>query len=223
MLARNIAGDDEALLAVLKEVASIPVDDGITLDTSQARSTAIREHAAYPGTRIVVPATLGTAQLQLRLDVNFGDPTEAQEIAYPTLLSGEPFGLLGYPVETVIAEKVETMISRGDANTRVRDYADVLALSKNHPIEFQTLRQALEQTALHRGTELVSLSEALETLPADRQQDWRAFLVRAGLPDMPESFEEAVEGVADFMDPVIRNAPDLLRWNPATGEWESRK
>lgn len=223
VLARNIAGDDETLLALVKEVASMPVDDGITFDTSRARATTIREHAAYPGTRIVVPASLGTAQLQLRLDVNFGDPAEAQEIAYPTLLSGEPFGLLGYPVETVVAEKVETMISRGDANTRVRDYADVLALSRLHPIEFQTLRQALEQTALHRGTELVSLSEALETLPADRQQDWRAFLVRAGLPDMPESFEEAVESVADFVDPVIRNDPNLLRWNPATGEWESRE
>ena len=155
--------------------------------------------------------------------MNFGDPAEAQEITYPSLLSDEPFGLLGYPVETVIAEKVETMISRGDANTRVRDYADVLALSKLHPIEFQTLRQALEQTALHRGTELVPLLEALETLPADRQQDWRAFLVRASLPDMPESFEETVESVADFVDPVIRNDPNLLRWNPSPGEWESRE
>lgn len=223
VLARNIAGDDEALLTVVKEVATISVDDGITFDTSQARATTIREHAAYPGTRIVVPATLGTARLQLRLDVNFGDPAEAREIEYPTLLSEEPFGLLGYPVETVIAEKVETMISRGDANTRERDYADVLALSKIHPIEFQRLRQALEQTAAHRGTELIPLSEALETLPSTRQRDWRAFLIRAGLPDMPESFEEAVQGVANFVDPVLRNAPRLLQWNPATQEWESEK
>lgn len=223
MLARNIAGDDAALLTVVKEVAAISVDDGITFDTSRARATTIREHAAYPGTRIVVPATLGTAQLQLRLDVNFGDPAKARKIKYPTLLSEEPFGLLGYPVETVIAEKVETMISRGDANTRERDYADVLALSRIHPIEFQKLRQALEQTAAHRGTELIPLSEALETLAATRQRDWRAFLIRAGLPDMPESFEEAVQGVANFVDPVLRNAPRLLQWNPATQEWESEK
>ena len=51
VLARNIAGDDETLLTVVKEVARIPVDDGITFDTSQARATTIREHAAYPGTR----------------------------------------------------------------------------------------------------------------------------------------------------------------------------
>ena len=93
----------------------------------------IREHTAYPGLRISAPATLGTARLQLRLDVNFGDPVGPQEIEYPTLLADEPIELLGYPVEAVIAEKVETMISRGDANTRERDYADVLALSKVQP------------------------------------------------------------------------------------------
>jgi len=70
VLARNIAGDDEALLAAIREVSAIRVDDGIAFDASQSRATTIREHAAYPGTRIVVPVSLGTARLQLRLDVN---------------------------------------------------------------------------------------------------------------------------------------------------------
>ncbi len=223
VLARGVAGDEETLLAIVKEVASIPVKDGMIFDTPQARATTIREHAVYPGTRIVVPAALGTARLHLRLDVNFGDPVGAQEIKYPTLLSDESFGLLGYPVETVIAEKVETMITRGDANTRERDYADVLALSRLHPLEARELRRALERTAAHRGTQLVPLSAALDTLPNARQRDWRAFLVRAGLPDMPESFEEAVAQVRNFVDPVLRNDPDLIRWDPSVGEWERRK
>lgn len=222
VLARGISGDEESLLAVVREVSSIPVDDGIAFETSQTRATTIREHAAYPGTRLVIPATLGTARLQLRLDVNFGDPAHAQDIEYPTLLSDEPFGLLGYPVEAVIAEKVETMISRGDANTRERDYADVLALSKIHPVEAGALRDALEQTATHRGTQLMPLSEVLETLPIARQRDWRAFLDRSGLPDMPESFEEAVAQVSRFVDPILRDDPDFVRWNPLAGEWERR-
>lgn len=93
-----------------------------------------------------MPATLGAARMQLRLDVNFGDPVDPQEIEYPTLLSEEPIDLLGYPVEAVIAEKVETMISRGDANTRERDYADVLALSNVHSIQARKLRKALGHT-----------------------------------------------------------------------------
>lgn len=219
VLARGVAGDEETLLTVVREVTGITVDDGIVFDTSQARAMTIREHAAYPGTRIVVPASLGTARLQLRLDVNFGDPADAQRIEYPTLLSDEPIGLLGYPVETVIAEKVETMVSRGDANTRERDYADVLALSRIHSIEARKLRSALEHTADHRGTRLIPLAEALETLPTARQRDWRAFLNRSGLPDVSGSFEEAVEEVRDFVDPVLRNDFDLLWWNPATRTW----
>ncbi len=189
VLVRGIGGDEETLLAVVKEIAGIPADDGVTFDTSAARASVIREHAAYPGVRIVVPAALGRAQLRLRLDVNFGDPVGARRIEYPTLLSDEPIDLLGYPAEAVIAEKVETMISRGDANTRERDYADVLMLSRIHPVEARELRRALEETAAHRGTELRPLSEILETLPTARQRDWRAFLDRAGLSDMPESFE----------------------------------
>lgn len=223
VLARGVAGDEESLLAVVREVASIAVDDGMTFDTSQARAMTIREHAAYPGTRIVVPATLGTARLQLRLDVNFGDPVGAQQIAYPTLLSDETFGILGYPVEAVIAEKVETMISRGDANTRERDYADVLVLSKVHSVTASGLRLALERTAAHRGTQLMPLSQVLDTLPVARQRDWKAFLDRAGFQDMPDSFAEAVDQVARFVDPVLRNDPDLARWNPSTQDWEAKE
>lgn len=222
MLARGIPGDEESLLALVREVSSIPVDDGITFEASQARAAPTREHAAYPGTRIVVPATLGKARLQLRLDSNFGDPAQARDIEYPTLLSDEPLGPLGYPVETVIAEKVETMISRGDANARERDYADVLALSKIHPVEAGALRDALEQTATHRGTQLMPLSEVLETLPISRQRDWRAFLDRSGLPDMPESFEEAVAQVSNFVGPMLRDDPNLIRWSPLAGEWKRR-
>ena len=222
VLARGVAGDEESLIAVVEEISSIHADDGLTFDASAVRSSVIREFAAYPGLRISVPATLGSARLQLRLDVNFGDPVGPQEIEYPTLLAGKPIHLLGYPVEAVIAEKVETMISRGDANTRERDYADVLALSKVHSVKARSLRQALERTAAHRGTQLMPLSQTLDTLPAARQRDWRAFLARSRLTAMPDSFEEAVARVADFVDPVLRNDPDLDRWNPSAGEWERR-
>lgn len=223
VLARGIADDEENLISVVGEISCIPADDGITFDASTVRSSVIREFAAYPGMRISVPATLGTARLQLRLDINFGDPVGPQEIEYPTLLADEPIALLGYPVEAVIAEKVETMISRGDANTRERDYADVLALSKVHPVKAKGLRLALERTATHRGTALMPLSKALDTLPTARQRDWKAFLDRAGLKDMPNDFEEAVEQVARFVDPILRPDPALSRWNPSKQQWETNE
>ena len=148
VLARNIKGDEGSLLSVVREVTAIYVEDGVSFDASSARTTMIREQEVYPGIRIVVPANLGTARLQLRLDINVGDPVHPRQITYPTGLSDEPFTLLGYPVETVVAEKVDTMITRGDANTRERDYADVLMLSRTHALESRALRKVLEETAL---------------------------------------------------------------------------
>ncbi len=145
-----------------------------------------------------------------------------QEVTYPTLLStDEPFTLLGYPVVAVIAEKVNTMLARGDANTRERDYADVLMLSRTHAVEAHPLKRALRKTADYRGTELTPLTEALDTLPTARQRSWTAFVSRAGLATtLPDSFEEAVRQVSDFVDPVLRDDAGAERWNPITRTWE---
>jgi hypothetical protein len=220
VLARNIKGAEGSLLSVVREVTAIYVEDGVSFDASSARTTMIREQEVYPGIRIVVPANLGTARLQLRLDINVGDPVHPRQITYPTGLSDEPFTLLGYPVETVVAEQVDTMITRGDANTRERDYADVLMLSRTHALEARALQKALEETAGYRGTELLPLTDALDTLPTARQASWRTFVERTGLTDLlPESFEQAVRQVSEFVDPVLRGDPGLDRWNPSARAW----
>lgn len=59
VLAWGVAGDEESLLAAVGEISSIPADDGVSFDASKARVSVIREHAAYPGLRISVPAMLG--------------------------------------------------------------------------------------------------------------------------------------------------------------------
>jgi hypothetical protein len=68
----------------------------------------------------------------------------------------------------------------------------------------------------------VPLSEALNTLPTARHRDWEAFLDRSGFLAMPTSFEEAVDLVGSFVDPVLRNDRDLIRWNPSAGVWQKR-
>ena len=71
-----------------------------------------------------------------------------------------------------------------------------------------------------RGTELLPLTDALDTLPTARQASWRAFVDRNGLTDsLPESFEQAVRQVSEFVDPVLRSDPGLDRWNPSARAW----
>jgi hypothetical protein len=87
----------------------------------------IRQDDEYHGLRLSMSATLSRARLKLQLDVSFGDPVTPAPalIEYPQYLTDETFTLYGYPIATVIAEKLSTAIALGDLNTRDRDYADL--------------------------------------------------------------------------------------------------
>jgi len=218
MLARGLAGDESRLKAVIGEIASIPMADGVDFDTTAISITAIREGADSEGIRLSQPASLGGAELKLRLDLSFGDPVEPQRIDYPTLLGDRGFPLLGYPLESVIAEKADTMMFLGDANTRDRDYGDIYLLSQIHTVEAETLRRAMQSVAQHRGHEVRPLGPLLETLRKSRQQPWEAFRARAGLPNLPERFADVVDAVVDLLDGL--QGAHGSTWNPATREWE---
>lgn len=218
LLARGLAGNESNLRTVVSEIAEVAMADGVSFDTTTISITPIREGAEYEGVRLALPASLGGAELKLRLDLSFGDPVEPQRIHYPTLLDDRDFRLLGYPLESVIAEKADTMMFLGDANTRDRDYGNVYLLSEIHLVEAEPLRQALRRVAEHRQHEVRPLGPLLETLREIRQQPWEAFRARAGLPGLPERFSDVVDAVIDFIDGL--QTAEISLWNPVRRRWE---
>ena len=218
MLARGIANDEGNLRAVIGEIVAISMEDGVSFDATEISIASIREDAEYEGVRVSLPTSLDGAELKLRLDLSFGDPVEPQRIDYPTLLDDPDFRLLSYPLESVIAEKADTMMFLGDANTRDRDYGDVYLLSEIHPVQAESLRHALRTTAEHRHHEIRPLGPLLETLRETRQQPWEAFRARVGLIGLPERFSDVVDAVVEFIDGL--QAENISRWNPAQRRWE---
>jgi len=218
MLARGLASDEDNLRAVVGEIVAISMADGVDFDATGISVELIREDAEYEGVRLTLPSSLAGAVLKLRLDLSFGDPVEPQRIDYPTLLDDPDFRLLSYPLENVIAEKADTMMFLGDANTRDRDYGDVYLLSEIHPVEAEPLREALHTVAEHRHHEVRPLGPLLETLRETRQQPWEAFRARVGLTGLPERFSDVVDAVVEFIDGL--QAENISRWNPAQRRWE---
>jgi Nucleotidyl transferase AbiEii toxin, Type IV TA system len=218
MLALGLASDEDNLRTVVGEILTIPIEDGVSFDPAGISITSIREDADYEGIRLTLPVDLSGAALKLKLDLSFGDPVEPQRIDYPTLLDDRTFQLLGYPLESVIAEKAETMMFLGDANTRDRDYGDVYLLSQVHPISAAPLRQALNAVAEHRHHEVRLLGPQLETLREVRQQPWAAFRARVGLTGLPESFSGVVDGVVALIDGAQNE--NVSHWHPAERRWE---
>jgi len=143
-------------------------------------------------------------------------------VSYPALLE-EPFHLVGYPLETVLAEKIVTMIDRGDATTRDRDFADVYVLTGRHEVDAEQLAAAIRATGTHRGSGLRPLGPVLVDLAEKRQPDWTRFLARSGLDDAaPATLAEAIEAIVKFADPIIAGEVGAGVWDPAARRWRSR-
>lgn len=173
LLARMVSNDVDTIVALVQEVLAVEVDDGVLFEPEQLRARVIRDADPYAGVRITVPARVARARHPLRVDVNVGDPVTPApvEVSYPALLA-EPFAVVGYPLETVLAEKIVTMVDRGDATTRERDFADVFVLATRHVIDAADLSAAVRATAEHRQSDLRPLRSVLVTLATTRQPDW---------------------------------------------------
>ncbi|MGH8929663.1 MAG: nucleotidyl transferase AbiEii/AbiGii toxin family protein [Egibacteraceae bacterium] len=223
MLARGLDNQTATVTRLVTDIAALDLDldDGVGFDIHSIRAEVTRQDDLYPGVRVHVPTHIATARIPLKLDVNFGDPVTPAptEILYPALLH-QPFSLWGYPLVTVLAEKIETMVRRGDANTRERDFADVWLLTRVHAVSADDLATAIAATAEHRGTAMTPLAEALSTLPQRRQRAWSAFVRRAGLELLPQTFVKVVDDIRLFADPLLAGQVPGRRWNPSGHSWD---
>lgn len=222
LLALNIANDHDTVISYVSEIAVIELLDGITFDPATTTATAIRQNDLYLGIRLSMDCALATARIRLKLDINFGDPVTPGPgtISLPTLLDGPPVEILGYPVVTVLAEKLSTAVQLGEANTRIRDYVDLYNLTGSHPLEFSPTRAALLATAAHRRITLRPLSTAIGQFSNTRAGAYRTY--RTGLgsdgEDLPSGFAELISAVISFADPVIQGS-SRGSWNPTTRQW----
>ncbi len=221
LLAQSLDNDIDTVATLVRDVLRIEIDDGVAYETDSLTARVIREQDIYTGMRLAVPAQIHRAQQPLRLDVNVGDPVTPApvEIDYPSLL-GDSFPILGYPLVTLLAEKIVTMIDRGDATTRDRDFADVALLISRHDIDATELAAAIKATAVHRKSQLRPLRDVLVSLAQQRQADWARFVDKSGLVGQaPELYSDAINAVVSFADPILDGSLMSGTWQAARKRW----
>ncbi|HWK25605.1 MAG TPA: nucleotidyl transferase AbiEii/AbiGii toxin family protein [Solirubrobacter sp.] len=225
-LAIGIANDADAVAARVAEIAAIEdPEDGVEYLTATVATQVIRDHALYQGVRAVMDVRLATAVVKLRLDVNFGDPVtpKPQHVILPGLRpDSDPVQVLGYPVETVLAEKLTTAIDLAEANTRVRDLADIHTLTGAHTIPGAPMRDALTATAAFRNVDLVPLSVAVGDLAGLRRGDYRAYRQALGRfgEHLPDDLTDVITAAAAFADPLITSTDTANKtWGPDARRW----
>ena len=203
----------EEVAAAFREIVGVPVQpDGLQFDPGGIAVSDIPEDQEFHGKRVVIPATLGTARINIQADVGFGDVVSpsVQEIAFPTLLDLPAPRIRAYPPEAVIAEKLHAMVALGVRNSRMKDFYDILAMSREFCFEGAPLAAAVAATFERRGTPLPSSTPIALTgefgSDPDKATQWRAFLRRNQLAPPVPGFAEAVREISRFLSPVIRSA-----------------
>lgn len=148
---------------LISAIVTVPIDDGVKFQLKSI--SEIMDEAEYPGIRVNMTTTFDGVVTPLKIDISTRDAITPREVRYSfkLMLEDRSIDIWAYNLETVLAEKLETIITRTTTNTRMRDFYDIYILEQLHgnTLNPQTLHAALLATARKRGTER-HLAEAVD-------------------------------------------------------------
>lgn len=151
---KNMPLSVENAKEMIEEIIAILIDDGMTFSIKSVGE--IMDEAEYSGVRANLEATLETMRTPLKVDISTGDIITPREVLYTFRLMFEErtISILAYNLETVLAEKMETVIARGVANTRLRDYYDLYILQNEytHAMNMEQFKAAFLATSKKRNS-----------------------------------------------------------------------
>jgi predicted nucleotidyltransferase component of viral defense system len=151
---KGIPVSKETIRIMFDEILDVKINDSVTMIIKNIDD--IRDEADYAGFRVSLDSNFDEVKQNLKIDITTGDTITPREVEYKFNLMFEErtIEVLAYNLETVLAEKLETIISRGTANTRMRDFYDIYILTKlqANNINHKLLAEALNGTTIKRGT-----------------------------------------------------------------------
>lgn len=225
----KMRNEETVILEMIKSIISTKVDpDGLEFDPDSVTATRITEDAEYEGLRIGFTGCLGTAIINMQVDIGFGDIIypAPQPMELPAMLNFPSGRLLCYSRESTIAEKFEAAVSLGNANSRMKDFYDIWVLSRQFDFNGETLGEAVRLTFHKRGTELPAEPIFSAEFAEMKQSQWSAFHSRLNQQHLPKSFSEITAAAELFLSPIVSaigsRASMPTTWI-APGPWQSSK
>ena len=200
--------NEEAIRKMVADIIAVPVEDAIHFCLKSVRE--IREGDEYTGYRVALTADYEKMAVPLKLDITTGDKITPREIeySYKLMMEDRSIRVLAYNLSTILAGKLETVVSRGDQNTRPRDYYDIYILSKLQAenIDIDSLKAALSATTAKRGSSelMMQYAEIMRTVKSSdvMKRQWdnyrKDFDYAAGI-----EFEETCDAVVAMMDELV--------------------
>jgi len=226
LLGRNITNDKDELKSVFAQILSIETDDPIRFDIDALDVNNITEFKKYHGVNVTTVAYLDRTRIPVSIDIGFGDIIYPNRIVmdYPTILDNDAPHMFTYSTYSIVAEKIEAIVSLGLTNSRYKDFYDLCTLSEREDFNGEMLKEAIIETFENRHThfEEIAAFEKSFTDNYERQQRWKGFLRSKKVLDN-RSFQEAVSSTKLFLLPVIdairQNLPFRNHWIHTEKQW----
>lgn len=200
---RQLSNQTDELLKVVQVILDIPSDDGITWGRPKAEVLS-HPNLEEPGVRIVCHFQLGQMRGKVQMDLALGDAVEPVKMTLPRMhykgvpLVGEDFSVFTYPPESIFAEKLHIVLTKKEANSRMKDYYDLLKLSQSLN-DKEKLKHAIEATFQNRKMELSSRILFDEPQIEILQTRWAHFLAKEKLTDTPRNIKDVVDILNKFL------------------------
>ena len=202
---KNLNLSAEDALRVVNQVKDIDLDDGVSFDVKEVSN--IMDEMEYPGIRVTMNANVGRLITPLKIDISTGDviTPRAIEFNYDLLLEDRSISLWSYNLETILAEKLQTVLARGILNTRMRDFYDIRMLLDTYEdkVNKAVLKDAFAATCKKRGTDHLQeqAEEIIKIIEADEQLQvlWRAYQKKYSYAAEID-YASVISGVRKLMD-----------------------
>ena len=202
---KNLNLSAEDALRVVNQVKDIDLDDGVSFDVKDVSN--IMDEMEYPGIRVAMNANVGRLITPLKIDISTGDviTPRAIEFNYDLLLEDRSISLWSYNLETILAEKLQTVLARGILNTRMRDFYDIRMLLDTYEdkVNKVVLKDAFAATCNKRGTDHLQeqAEEIIKIIEADEQLQvlWRAYQKKYSYAAEMD-YASVISGVRKLMD-----------------------
>ena len=199
----NLSAEDA--LRVVNQVKDIDLDDGVSFEVKDVSN--IMDEMEYPGIRVTMNANVGRLITPLKIDISTGDviTPRAIEFNYDLLLEDRSIKLWSYNLETILAEKLQTVLARGILNTRMRDFYDIRMLLDTYEdkVNKAVLKDAFAATCKKRGTDNLQeqAEEIVKIIEADEQIQvlWRAYQKKYSYA-ADIDYASVIRGVRKLMD-----------------------
>lgn len=207
-LLRRETMDENRLRKIFTDIIAIDADDSISFEISDI--SPIRDEDAYGGFSILLTGRLENVRQSFHVDVATGDPITPKDIeySYQSLISHETIAFRAYNLETVVAEKLQTILFRGLLNSRCKDYYDIYIINQlqRNNINIPDLKKSFETTCQYRKTPFKK-EEALLLLEEISKSDilqtrWKNYAKKSSFAkDVP--FEATIESCKEILDCIF--------------------